>query len=205
MNWRKWKKSLLKKKAWRNSLRLSLVWFFSVLLYTLVTTSLCYANVQDDLTLSEIYENQEAIKVIHHKTYVCGEEVEEIGRLTFEQTLEIMANHPEWEITTDENRAVIRLKESISDLSAYCKENAYFGISLINDLSLFDGSPEKNKVIKTFFQLNIPYMESKLHEDEWHKLRAGIRVRNIDEYESVIASFSEFSVEKNDRVCRPYY
>src|SRR5690606_38562125 len=105
----------------------------------------------DGQSLSDIYKDRDAIKVIHHKIYVCGEEVEEIGRLTFEQTLEIMMQHPKWEITTDESRAVIRLKESISDLSSYCKEHAYFGISTINDLSLFDGVPDENKVITTFF------------------------------------------------------
>ena len=204
MNWRKWKKNLLKKKIWRNSLRISSI-LLCLIALTIVFPQFNSYAANDGQSLSDIYKDRDAIKVIHHKIYVCGEEVEEIGRLTFEQTLEIMMQHPKWEITTDESRAVIRLKESISDLSSYCKEHAYFGISTINDLSLFDGVPDENKVIKTFFQLNIPYMESHLHEQEWNKLKSGIRVRNIAEYESVIATFSEYSADKTDQVCRPYY
>lgn len=204
MYWRKWKKSVLRNLKWRGNLKLLSVCILISFCYTTLGLTQAFA-ASEDLSLSEIYDGKKTIKVIHHRTYVCGEEVEEIGRLTFEQTLEIMANHPEWEITTDDNRAVIRLKESISDLSSYCKENAYFGISTINDFSLFDGYPEKNKVIKTFFQLNVPYMESTLDAKEWKKLKDGIKVHSIDEYESVISTFSEYSTEKSDLVCRPYY
>lgn len=204
MYWRKWKKLILRKMKGRNSLKFLAMCLFLMTCYTVTALGEVY-GATEDLSLSEIYNGKNKIKVIHHRSYVCGEEVEEIGRLTFEQTLEIMANHPEWEITTDDNRAVIRLKESISDLSSYCKDNAYFGISTINDLSLFDGYPDENKVIKTFFQLNVPYMESTLDEEEWKKLKAGIKVHSIDEYESVISTFSEYSAEKSDVVCRPYY
>jgi len=204
MNWRKRKMNLFKKIIWRNSLKISSLIIAILICNSIAFNTSIYAS-NLELSLSEIYKDRDTIKVIHHRSFVCGEEVEEIGRLTFEQTLEIMANHPEWELTTDNNRAVIRLKESISDLSSYCKENAYFGISPINDLSLYDGYPENNKVIKTFFQLNIPYMESKLQEEEWEKLKHGIKVRSIAEYESVISTFSEYSTDKTEQVCRPYY
>lgn len=204
--WRKWKQKMIKKLKLRTIMLCPLVIIMTVFL--LINGERAFAlqiNQYDDQTLSKIYENHQAIRVIIHRSYICGDEVEEIGRLTYEDSLVLLMENPHLELTTDDKHSFIRLVEKIDDLSSYCKENAYFGVSKIGDLSLFDGLPKYEKVMKTFFQLNIPYMESMLNKDDLEQLLSGIKVNDVDEYESVLATFSEYSVERTDTVRRPYY
>jgi forespore regulator of the sigma-K checkpoint len=86
--------------------------------------------------------------------------------------------------------------EQIDDLSPGCKDTAYFGLDKEDNLSLFDGVPSDKKVIRTFFQLNMGFLESSLQMEAIEELRQGIRVTDMLEYNSVLSTFSEFAVEQ---------
>ncbi|OUM96071.1 MAG: hypothetical protein A9Z00_06930 [Thermobacillus sp. ZCTH02-B1] len=71
--------------------------------------------------------------------------------------------------------------------------NAVFGIDADGRLSLFDGPPERGKVLRTFYQLNVRYMESCLPRERLDALVRGIRVSDPDEYYSVLSAYSEYA------------
>ena len=82
-------------------------------------------------------------------------------------------------------------------------DNAYFGIDDNGHLSLFDGDPEANQIIRTFFQLDIDYLESSLPHETVMQLYQGIRVSDQEEFNSVLSTFSPFAVEVTEKMMEP--
>ncbi|GFZ85993.1 hypothetical protein GCM10008018_35090 [Paenibacillus marchantiophytorum] len=146
-------------------------------------------------TLKRITDSRESYLL---KSYVCGEEKSQLGLQTSEQLLAMQLKHPEWVFSLNAGGEVT-FTENIEDLSPACKEKAVFGIDGSSNLSLFNGTPTKDNVIRTFFQLNIQYLESSLPRDTVQQLHEGIRVSDIEEYNSVLSTFSDYAVEETER------
>lgn len=89
----------------------------------------------------------------------------------------------------------VLLKEQNEGSPEGSKRNGYIGIDKNGNLSLFEGPPKKEKVIKTFFQLDVEMMESALPDEVIKQLQQGISVQDIEEYNSVISTFSDYAVE----------
>nr|WP_246427575.1 BofC C-terminal domain-containing protein [Paenibacillus phyllosphaerae] len=97
------------------------------------------------------------------------------------------------------------MQQWIDDLSDACKESATFGVDKSGNLSLFDGPPKKEKVLRTFFQLDVNFMESSLPKEQVEQLTTGIRVTDKDEYNSVLSTFSDYAVGRSERVMKSTY
>jgi forespore regulator of the sigma-K checkpoint len=132
------------------------------------------------------------VDVTLRRSFVCGEETQQLGSMTAEQAIDLLRRHPEWRAVSAGGGAVVMV-ERVNDLSPACKESAVFGIDADGRLSLFDGPPERSKVLRTFYQLNIRSMESSLPRERLDALVRGIRVSDLDEYNSVLSSFSEYA------------
>jgi forespore regulator of the sigma-K checkpoint len=135
------------------------------------------------------------------KDYVCGEETQRLGSFSSEQLLNTHKKHPNWSIDILEDKVVFT--ERIDDLSPECKHQAYFGMDQDGNLSLFNGLPSKENIIRTFFQLNIQYLESSLPKETVKELQDGIRISDISEYNSVLSTFSDYAVEDSERAMTP--
>jgi forespore regulator of the sigma-K checkpoint len=133
------------------------------------------------------------------KTYVCGEEVQMLGMMTAQQILQYHKDHPAFTVKMNEAGSII-FNEQIEDLSPQCKNNAYFGLDANGNLSLFEGVPGDKQVIRTFFQLNIEFLESSLPHETVKQLYRGIPVNNLDEYNSVLSTFADFAVMEVQKV-----
>lgn len=148
-----------------------------------------------EATLKRITDTRESYML---KSYVCGEEKSTLGLQTSEQLLNMQMKHPNWLLSVSPNGEVT-FTENIEDLSPACKEKAVFGIDGSSNLSLFNGTPAKDNVIRTFFQLNIKHLESSLPPDTVEKLREGIRISDMEEYNSVLSTFSDYAVEETEK------
>ncbi|MNN87817.1 hypothetical protein D3C81_2054220 [compost metagenome] len=82
-------------------------------------------------------------------------------------------------------------------MSETCRQEGYIGIDKNGNLSLFEGPPKNEKVIKTFFQLDVETMESALPNEVLKQLKQGIRVQDASEYNSVLSTFSDFALEQD--------
>jgi forespore regulator of the sigma-K checkpoint len=147
---------------------------------------------QNQAIVKELKQSEQSREVFLQKRYVCGEEMQRIGELTPNEIAELSKEHSTWELTLQADGQVY-LTEHIQDLSESCKEAAYFGVDENGVLSLFDGIPQQNKVIQSFFQLNIQYLKSALPPDTVAQLYVGIRVSDIDEYNSVLSTFADYA------------
>lgn len=157
------------------------------------------ASVQ---TLNQIREAGGRRDVYMRKQYVCGEENSLIGHMAADDVVRLHDEHPQWSVELGDDGTVTFI-EKIDDLSSACKDNAYFGVDKSGNLSLFDGPPNEEKVIRTFFQLNMGYLESSLQPEAVDQLKEGIRVLDMEEYNSVLSTFSEFAVEDTEKVMKP--
>jgi forespore regulator of the sigma-K checkpoint len=139
-----------------------------------------------------------------HRVYLCGEEIKPLGRMDARQTVVLLQSHPNWTARLDGN-GTVWMEEAVDELSAFCKEGAYFSIDKQGFLSLFDGPPDKEKVLRTFFQLDVGYLESSLPKERLDELERGIRVTDLAEFNSVLSTFSDYALQKSERVMKPAY
>jgi forespore regulator of the sigma-K checkpoint len=125
--------------------------------------------------------------------YVCGEETERLGLWSSAELQEQHKKHPEWLIRMNEQDKVTFIKH-VEDLSPSCKAQAFMGLDENGNLSLFNGMPAADNVIRTFFQLNIRYLESSLPKETLKQLQDGIRITDMAEYNSVLSTFSDYAM-----------
>lgn len=164
--------------------------------------SVLEGEVLSDLSfLQKLKDSDEVFKVVVNKNYICGQEKRVIGQMRSNQIIELLHNNPTWSGHFDHNGEVM-LVESISDLSPVCKQKAYMSMDGAGNLTLYEGPPQKEKVLKTFFQLDINSMESALPEGVLKQLYDGIRIQDIDEYNSVISTFSDYAREYSENVMK---
>lgn len=157
---------------------------------------------QDDrYFLQRLNDPDEVHNVTIRKNYVCGQEEQVLGKMRSERISELLHHNPTWIGHLDRNGDVWLL-ESISDLSPVCKQRAYMSMDADGNLTLYEGPPQKEKVLKTFFQLDINSMESTLPQGVLKELYDGIRIQDIDEYNSVISTFSDYAREHSENVMK---
>lgn len=140
-------------------------------------------------------------RTVHLKTtYVSGEEIQTLpGVKTPLQLKKLINERPAWSgWISDEGD--LWLEQKVNDLSALTKRDAYIGVDKNGNLILFKGPPVQEKVLKTFFQLDMGSMKSSLPESIWKQLHEGIRVQDIEEYNSVLSTFSDYARDAAEHV-----
>jgi forespore regulator of the sigma-K checkpoint len=140
----------------------------------------------------ELNKFKQINEVVVRHSYVCGVEERALGKLNTDEIYNLLNDHPTWK-GQFEGQGKVVLNDTIPDLSPTCKQRAYMSMDKDGNLSLFDGPPEQDKVIKTFFQLDINSMESSLPDEALRHLYDGIRIQDIDEYNSVLSTFSDYA------------
>jgi forespore regulator of the sigma-K checkpoint len=154
-----------------------------------------------DRTLHALKESKGQMEVVLHRTYLCGEETRHLGTHTASEAEDLLRSHREWGANIDSAGRLL-MEESIDDLSPQCRKTAYMGMDKDGNLSLYDGPPWEEKVIRTFFQLDVDMLESRLTEERVRELSEGIRVSDKDEYNSVLSTFNEYASMRSQATVR---
>lgn len=143
--------------------------------------------------LEQIRTSGKLRRVSLEKNYVCGTETINLGNFTPEEMVTLIRQHPGWSGYIESENDLI-VQETVDDLSPHCKENAYMSLDKEGNLTLFDGKPKEEKAIRTFFQLDVGSMETSLPAGVLEQLQNGIRVQDIEEYNSVLSTFGDYAV-----------
>ncbi|PZD94141.1 hypothetical protein DNH61_19500 [Paenibacillus sambharensis] len=149
--------------------------------------------------IEALRKNKQPLPVSMRRIYLCGEESQAVGLRTSSQIIGMLRSNPGWTAVMDPGGTVV-IEERIDDLSPACKESAVFGISKDDYLSLFEGPPSRNQVLRTFYQLDVRFMESSLPEEQVRALHEGIRVTDREEFNSVLSSFSDYALPENREI-----
>ncbi|MEC0124811.1 BofC C-terminal domain-containing protein [Paenibacillus pabuli] len=139
--------------------------------------------------------------VVMETQYICGVETEQLGKMAVPQLKILLIQHPEWEAEV-KSPEVLHIKQHVDDLSPICKEQAYISIDAVGNLNLYEGRPGEEKVIRTFFQMDVGSLETSLPEGVLEQLQQGIRIQDKDEYDSVISTFSDYAVDEAGKEVR---
>ncbi|MET3699972.1 forespore regulator of the sigma-K checkpoint [Bacillus oleivorans] len=130
------------------------------------------------------------VKVILERNYIDGETSEEV---VYEKILameDFWSKYKDWQLV-DMKAGIVKFKKDIDDISPLLKSNGYFGVTNDGVLSIFNGLPSKERVIQSFFQLDMKKLES----IERKKLEKGIRISSKDQYVEVLNVFRNYSKE----------
>lgn len=151
------------------------------------------SNMAQASLLEQIRSNDKLRRVFLEKNYVCGTETINLGDFTPEEMITLVKQHPGWSGYIEAGNDLV-VQETVNDLSPHCKENAYMSLDKEGNLTLFDGKPKEEKTIRTFFQLDVGSMETSLPAGVLEQLQNGIRVQDIEEYNSVLSTFGDYAV-----------
>ncbi|WP_225228724.1 intercompartmental signaling factor BofC [Bacillus sp. PS06] len=136
-------------------------------------------DINDPLTLTVILE----------RVYLDGEVSEEILEETIWAMEDFWAQYEDWQLIHHDEEQVV-FQQHVDDISPLLKSNGYFGISDEGVLTIFDGKPNSsNKVIQSFFQIDVEKLESRQH----NLLKKGIKVGNKAEYINVLETYRTYT------------
>lgn len=144
-------------------------------------------------------EDEERFEAVLHKRFLCGEQYEPLGILTWDEAEAMLRSHAEWKLEGIDGSRVVYAVD-VEDFSPECRNNAYFGLDGNNSLALFEGKPGEGRIIRTFFQIDVEHLENSLPRETVSELREGIKVTDYAEYSSVLSTFSEFALPGAEQV-----
>ncbi|BBI32551.1 BofC C-terminal domain-containing protein [Cohnella abietis] len=150
------------------------------------------AKTEREQVIRSLKEWGGQVELVLHRTYLCGEETRKLGRHTAAEAEELLKSHWEWQVKFNPSGQVL-IEEAVDDLSPECRKTAYFGMDKDGNLSLYEGPPWREKVLRTFFQLDVNMLETRMPLERVHELTTGIRVADKDEYNSVLSTFNDFA------------
>jgi|GEM_PF-1115027 len=182
--------------------KLVFLWMMVILLIALLggCSWLMYKSQQETPISEQAALEEEAepvlasmeVSIVLRKSYVCGVESEEKLSQMVASTDQVFQDYQDWQLLSQEGNH-FEFSRQINDLAPICKEKGYFGLSKDGILTLYEGPPEEQKVIQTFFQMNTKKLESALPTNELEFLQKGIRITDIAEYNSILSSYEEFA------------
>ena len=94
---------------------------------------------------------------------------------------------------TEQTKEYIVLHKMENDISPLLKTNGYFGITQDGTLSIYNGKPADDKIIHTFFQIDV----GKLEVYQQEELQQGIQIISKDQFNSLMEEYSEYAVQPN--------
>lgn len=133
-------------------------------------------------------------KVVLQRVYLDGEMSEETHTESILAMEDFWVEYAGWQLV-DQNNEEIILKKNESDISPLLKSNGFFGISEDGTFSIFNGKPEEQKIIQSFFHIDIEQLEVKIQEE----LVQGIPILNKNQYEKVLEVYKSYSLPSGEK------
>lgn len=129
------------------------------------------------------------LTIILERVYLDGEISEEVVLDSYWSIENFWAKYDQWQLTDmDETKMVFR--KNVDDISPILKSNGYFGITEDGVLTIFNGRPDRSRIIQSFFQIDVKKLESKKQEE----LIQGIPIKTKDRYVEVLETFKPYSI-----------
>ncbi len=129
----------------------------------------------------------QTINIVLERIYLDGEKSQERIQETILSMEDFWAHYEGWDLI-DQNENELIFRREVEDISPLLKINGYFGITEDGILSIYEGEPNEEKVIQSFFQLDTRKLKSQDHTE----LIKGIPVQNLKRYEEVLQVFGQY-------------
>ena len=131
------------------------------------------------------------LTIILERIYLDGEISEEVVYDSYWSIENFWSKYDQWQLVEiDESTMVFRKQED--DISPLLKANGYFGLSEDGVLTIFNGRPDRSRIIQSFFQIDVKKLESNKQEE----LLQGIPIKTKDRYVEVLETFKPYSKQE---------
>jgi len=157
----------------------------TVLLVILLSTNLFVGNIG---VVKAREEDPKKLEVVLKRVYLDGEVSEEYVEETVWSMEDFWSKYDKWQLVDMNSKGLI-FKQDVDDISPLLKANGYFGITDDGILTIYNGKPEKENIIQSFFQLDLKKLESKQQEN----LQKGIPIKSKDRYVRVLETFKSLT------------
>jgi forespore regulator of the sigma-K checkpoint len=129
--------------------------------------------------------------VILERNYLDGEISQEVVHETCWSMENFWAKYDQWQLISSEESTFV-FKKQMDDISPLLKANGYFGLTEDGVLTIFNGRPDRSRIIQSFFQIDVKKLESKAQQE----LLQGIPIKTKDRYVEVLQTFQPYSVKR---------
>ncbi|MBE3596815.1 MAG: BofC C-terminal domain-containing protein [Hydrogenibacillus sp.] len=133
------------------------------------------------------------VDVVVHVVYSVGGVETKSRRLTRDELASLFARYPTMKLIAEEDGRLI-YEARVPDLAPSLKEYGRIGLSPDGTLIFYLDAPEGPKIIETFFRLDLKRIEVALPNDDLERLKRGIPVHSMAEYETIVETYRPFSV-----------
>nr|WP_235714614.1 intercompartmental signaling factor BofC [Neobacillus dielmonensis] len=144
------------------------------------------AAVLDDLQKTEPLH----FKVILERMYLDGEVSQEVVNETCWSMENFWSKYDQWRLVDIDDSTFV-FQKTVDDISPLLKANGFFGVTDDGILTIYNGRPDRSKIIQSFFQIDIKKLESKTQQ----QLIQGIPIKTKDRYVEVLETFKPYSVQ----------
>ncbi|MEH7464256.1 BofC C-terminal domain-containing protein [Bacillus thuringiensis] len=138
-------------------------------------------------------QQEPQITIMLQRIYLDGEVSQEIFREEVVNLEKLLEQYKDWQLV-DRDDVQIVLQQRIDDISPLLKTSGYFGVSKEGILQIFNGVPEKDNAIHSFFQIDMKKMESYQCE----QLKRGIRVKSKERFVKVMKDMEQYSMSNGN-------
>lgn len=132
--------------------------------------------------------------------YICGVETETISFQEVQGAINWLDEHrADWNVEEVKKGHYILSRFVADDLSPVCKQDGYFSLNPEGILTIYQGPPQHNRVIETFFRIDTQRLQSVHPQREKNSitlqaLKEGIRVHNLKDYYHILTALGPFAV-----------
>ncbi|SFK02089.1 MULTISPECIES: BofC C-terminal domain-containing protein [unclassified Bacillus (in: firmicutes)] len=133
------------------------------------------------------------ITIMLQRIYLDGEVSQEIFREEVVNLEKLFEQYKDWQLV-DRDDVQIVLQQRIDDISPLLKTSGYFGVSKEGILQIFNGVPENDNAIHSFFQIDMKKMKSYQRE----QLKRGIRVKSKERFVKVMKDMEQYSMRNGN-------
>lgn len=131
------------------------------------------------------------LTIILERIYLDGEISEEVILDSYWSIENFWTKYDQWQLV-DMDETTMVFRKNMDDISPLLKANGYFGITDDGTLSIFNGRPDRSRIIQSFFQIDVKKLESNKQEE----LIQGIPIKTKDKYVEVLETFKPYSMQE---------
>lgn len=147
-------------------------------------------TINSKVEAHELVQEESITTISLVRFFLDGEFSIEIVPKNVESFNELKMKYSNWELV-EIKEGTIYFQKYVDDISPLLKTNGYFGITTEGVLSIYNGEPKQQKIIQSFFQIDIEKLETKYIEE----LTKGIPIQTKEHYVQVINTFKAYSLK----------
>ncbi|MFJ8529762.1 BofC C-terminal domain-containing protein [Bacillus sp. NPDC094106] len=148
------------------------------------------SSVMAAVTIPDVTEKEPQVTILLERMYLDGEASEEIFTEKVANLEQFLKQYKDWQLV-DRDDVQIVLQKKIDDISPLLKTSGYFGVSNEGILQIFNGVPNRDNAIHSFFQIDMKKLESY----ERAELKRGIRIKSKERFVKTIEKMKQYAVQ----------